>query len=74
VSPFESVKDRTVDWPVVVETVQLPTCFGKPEHGYSLHKKITKIIAHWAWEMVGVAGIILARGWMVAGADLHRSE
>jgi hypothetical protein len=32
--------------------LQLTTCSGKPEPGYSIREKIT---AHWAWEMVGVA-------------------
>jgi hypothetical protein len=42
----------------VVETLQLATCFGKPEPGYSIREKT---IAHWAWEMVGVACTLLAR-------------
>jgi hypothetical protein len=36
----------------VVETLQLATCSGKPKPGYSIREKT---IAHWAWEMVGVA-------------------
>jgi hypothetical protein len=44
----------------VLETLQLATCFGKPELGYSIREKKT---AHWAWEMVGVACTLLARGW-----------
>jgi hypothetical protein len=46
---------------VVVETLQLSTCSGKPESGYSIREKTT---AHWAWEMKGVACTLLARGWM----------
>jgi hypothetical protein len=34
---------------------------GKLEPDYSIHEKTT---AHWAWEMVGVACTLLARGWM----------
>jgi hypothetical protein len=34
---------------------------GKLEPGYSIREKT---IAHWAWEMVGVACTLLARGWM----------
>ena len=59
--PSVSIKDRTVDWPVVVETLQLATCLGKPEPSYSIREKRT---ANWAWEMVGVACTLLARGWM----------
>jgi hypothetical protein len=44
----------------VVETLQLATCFGKPELGYSIREKTT---AHWAWEMVGVA----CTSWLEAG-------
>jgi hypothetical protein len=43
----------------MVETLQLATCSGKPEPGYSIREKT---IAHWAWEMVGVACTLLARG------------
>jgi hypothetical protein len=45
----------------MVETLQLATCFGKPKPGYSIREKT---IAHWAWEMVGVACTLLARGKM----------
>jgi hypothetical protein len=45
--------------PIVVETLQLATCSGKLEHGYSIHEKTT---AHWVWEMVGVVCALLARG------------
>jgi hypothetical protein len=48
--------------PVVVETLQLARCLGKPEPGYSIREKTT---AHWAWEMVGVACTLMARGWTV---------
>jgi hypothetical protein len=44
----------------VVETLQLATCSGNPEPGYSIREKT---IAHWAWEMVGVACTLLSRGW-----------
>jgi hypothetical protein len=44
----------------VVETLQLATCFGKPEPGYSIREKT---ISHWAWEIVGVVCTVLARGW-----------
>jgi hypothetical protein len=44
----------------MVETLQLATCLGKPEPGYSIREKTT---AHWVWEMVGVACTLLARGW-----------
>jgi hypothetical protein len=44
------VKDRTVDWPVVVETLQLATYLGmgqgKLELGYSLREET---IAHCEW-------------------------
>jgi hypothetical protein len=45
----------------VVETLQLATCSGKPKPGYSMRENT---IAHWAWEMVGVACTLMARGWM----------
>jgi hypothetical protein len=42
-----SIKDRTVDWPVVVETLQLATYLsmgqGKLEPGYSIREET---IAH----------------------------
>jgi hypothetical protein len=45
-----SIKDRTVDWPVVVETLQLATYpgmgQGKLESGYSIREET---IAHWEW-------------------------
>jgi hypothetical protein len=48
----------------VVETLQLSTYpgmgQGKLEPGYSIREKTN---AHWAWEMVGVAYTLLARGW-----------
>jgi hypothetical protein len=48
--PSASIKDRTVDWHVVVETSQLATYpgmgHGKLEPGYSIHEKT---IAHWEW-------------------------
>jgi hypothetical protein len=44
----------------VVDTLQLDTCSGKPELGYSIREKTTE---HWVWEMVGVACTLLDRGW-----------
>jgi hypothetical protein len=44
------IKDRTVDWPVVVETLQLATYpgmgQGKLEPRYSICEET---IAHWEW-------------------------
>jgi hypothetical protein len=53
-----SNKDRIDVGLSVVETLQLATCSGKPEPGYSIREKTT---AHWAWEMVGVACTLLAK-------------
>jgi hypothetical protein len=48
--PSVSIKDHTVDWPVVVETLQLATYpgmgQGKLEPGYSIREET---IAHWEW-------------------------
>jgi hypothetical protein len=48
--PSVSIKDRIVDWPVVVETLQLATYpgmgQGKLEPGYSIREET---IAHWEW-------------------------
>jgi hypothetical protein len=48
----------------VVETLQLSTYpgmgLGKLELGYSIREKTT---VHCAWEMVGVACTLHARGW-----------
>jgi hypothetical protein len=48
--PSVLIKDRTVDWPVVVETLQLATYpgmgQGKLEPGYSICEET---IAHWEW-------------------------
>jgi hypothetical protein len=48
--PSVSIKDCTVDWPVVVETLQLATYpgmgQGKLEPGYSIREET---IAHWEW-------------------------
>jgi hypothetical protein len=46
----------------VVDTLQLSTYpgMGKLEPGYSIREKTT---ADWAWEIVGVACTLLARGW-----------
>ena len=48
--PSVLIKDRTVDWPVVVETLQLATYpgmgQGKLEPGYSIREET---IAHWEW-------------------------
>jgi hypothetical protein len=61
VSPSEWIKDRSIDWHVVFETLQLATCSCKPETNYFIREKT---ITHWAWEMVGVAGTLLQRaGW-----------
>jgi hypothetical protein len=45
-----------LNWPHALDMGQ-----GKLEPGYSIREKTT---AHWAWEMVGVACTLLARGWM----------
>jgi hypothetical protein len=49
------IKDY-LNWPHALNMGQ-----GKLELGYSIREKTT---AHWAWEMVGVACTLLARGWM----------
>jgi hypothetical protein len=61
------IKDRTIDWPVVVETLQLATYpgmgQGKLEPGYSIHEEI---IAHWEWRDGGSSmyplGIVARHG------------
>jgi hypothetical protein len=45
-----------LNWPHALDMGQ-----GKLEPGYSIREKTT---THWAWEMVGVACTLLARGWM----------
>jgi hypothetical protein len=57
-----SIKDRTVDWPVVVETLQLATYpgmgQGKLEPDYSIREET---IAHWEWREARVACTLLAQ-------------
>jgi hypothetical protein len=49
------IKDY-LNWPHALDMGQ-----GKLKPNYSIREKTT---AHWAWEMVGVACTLLARGWM----------
>jgi hypothetical protein len=48
--PSVSIKDRNIDWPDVVKTLQLAIYSGmgqgKLEHGYSICEET---IAHWEW-------------------------
>jgi hypothetical protein len=59
--PSVSIKDRNIDWPDVVQTLQLAIYpgmgQGKLEHGYSICEET---IAHWSGEMEGVACTLLA--------------
>jgi hypothetical protein len=58
-APPRLIKDCMIkdylNWPHALDIGQ-----GKLELGYSIREKTT---AHWAWEMVGVACTLLARGW-----------
>jgi hypothetical protein len=47
VFPPVSIKDRTVDGIVCVETLQLATCFGKPK--ISVILSCERSTTHWEW-------------------------